>query len=171
MGVCQSPDIAQEVMEKTLKDISDNLEVYIDDIAVFSSDFDEHMTVLDTVCERLQAKGFSVNPLKCEWAVKESDFLGHWLTPTGVKPLRKKIQGIIDMLPPTDLGQLRSFLGMVTYYRDMWPKRSHILAPLTELLGCKEFAWGAAQDKAFLQMKALISKDTLLAYPDHNKQF
>ena len=171
MGICQSPDIAQETMEKTLQDISDDLEVYIDDIAIFSNTFDDHMQVLDKVCSRLQEKGFSVNPLKCEWAVKESDFLGHWLTPTGVKPLRKKIQGIVDMLPPTNVSQLRSFLGMVTYYRDMWPKRSHILTPLTELLGCKEFKWGAEQDKAFTTMKALLTKDTLLAYPDHNREF
>ena len=171
MGICQSPDIAQEVMERTLKDISEDLEVYIDDIALFSSDFDDHMRVIDTVCKRLQEKGFSVNPLKCEWAVKESDFLGHWLTPTGVKPLRKKIQGILDMQAPTNLSQLRSFLGMVTYYRDMWPRRSHILAPLTELMGTKAYVWEDRQEKAFKEMKAIIAKDTLLAYPDHNRVF
>ena len=171
MGVCQSPDIAQEVMEKTSRDISDNLEVYIDDIAVFSDNFDDHLAVLDKVCQRLQDKGFSVNPLKCEWAVKESDFLGQWLTPAGVKPLRKKIQGIVDMTEPTNVSQLRSFLGVVTYYRDMWPKRSHILAPLTELLGTKTFIWDAPQREAFRKMKAIITKDTLLAYPDHNRKF
>jgi hypothetical protein len=60
---------------------------------------------------------------------------------------------------------------MVTYYRDMWPRRSHILAPLTDLLGTKNFVWGDAQAKAFTQMKAVIAKDCLLAYPDHNKKF
>ena len=171
MGISQAPDIAQEVMEKTLKDISDDLEVYIDDIAVFSNTFQDHMKILDTVCRRLEEKGFSVNPLKCEWAVQETDFLGHWLTPQGVKPLRKKIQGILDMQAPTDIGQLRSFLGMVTYYRDMWPRRSHILAPLTDLIGTKQFLWTEAHDKAFKAMKAQIAKDTLLSYPDHNKPF
>ena len=171
MGVSQSPDIAQEVMEKVLKGICDDLEVYIDDIAIFSNDWKRHMEVLDKVCARLQEKGFSVNPLKCKFAVKETDFLGHWLTPTGVKPLRKKIQGIIDMEPPTNIGQLRSFLGMVTYYRDMWPRRSHILAPLTELIGTKTFVWGERQQKAFVEMKALVAKDTLLAYADHNSRF
>ena len=171
MGVCQSPDIAQEVMEKVLRDISNDIEVYIDDIGIFSNDWRDHMRVLDLVCKRLESKGFSVNPLKCEFGVKESDFLGHWLTPHGVKPLRKKIQGILDMEEPTNIGQLRSFLGMVTYYRDMWPRRSHILAPLTELIGTKTFKWGDEQRKAFKEMKALIAKDTLLAYPDHNLPF
>lgn len=50
VGVCQSPDIAQEVIEKTSRDISDNLEVHINDIAAFGNDFDEHMCVLDKAC-------------------------------------------------------------------------------------------------------------------------
>jgi transposase InsO family protein len=162
--------VAQEMMEKTLRAIED-IECYIDDIGIFSDSWASHMEVLDKVCTRLEEKGFSVNPLKCEFGVKETDFLGHWLTPLGVKPLRKKIQGILDMEPPKDINQLRSFLGMVTYYRDMWPRRSHILAPLTELVGTKTFVWGDPQQQAFLQMKAIIARDTLLAYPDHNKKF
>ena len=171
MGVCQAPDIAQEVMEKVLRGITDDLEVYIDDIGIFSKDWKDHIRVLDLVCKCLEEKGFSVNPLKCEFGVKESDFLGHWLTPTGVKPLRKKIQGILDMEEPKNLGQLRSFLGMVTYYRDMWPRRSHILTPLTELLGTKTFVWGDRQKQAFLEMKSIIAKETLLAYPDFSIPF
>jgi hypothetical protein len=170
MGVSTSPDIAQEIMEKTLCAIKD-IECYIDDIGIFSKSWEQHLDTLNQVCKRLEDKGFTVNPLKCEFCVKESNFLGHWLTPTGVKPLRKKVQGILDMLPSTNIGELRSFLGMVTYYRDMWPRRSHILAPLTDLLGTKTFVWGDAQAKAFTQMKAVIAKDCLLAYPDHNKKF
>lgn len=171
MGISQSPDIAQEVMEKTLRGICDDLEVYIDDIGIFSKDWKSHMEVLDKVLKRLEDKGFSVNPLKCEFGVKETDFLGHWLTPNGVKPLKKKVQGILDMQEPKNIGQLRSFLGMVTYYRDMWPRRSHILAPLTDILGTKTYVWTDECRKAFKAMKALIVKDTLLAYPDHNRTF
>jgi transposase InsO family protein len=170
MGVSVAPDIAQEIMEKCLRAIED-IECYIDDIGIFSKSWKDHLKTLDEVCTRLEAAGFTVNPLKCEFAVKESDFLGHWLTPQGVKPLRKKIQGILDMQPPSNLGELRSFLGMVTYYRDMWPRRSHILAPLTDLLGTKTFVWTESQAKAFVEMKAVIARDTLLHYPDHNKKF
>ena len=85
--------------------------------------------------------------------------------------MHKKIQGVLDMDEPTDYNTLCSFLGMVTYYHDVWPRRSHVLAPLTALVGTKKFVWGPKQVKAFIQMKALISKDTLLAWLDHNRPF
>jgi len=53
----------------------------------------------------------------------------------------------------------------------MWPRRTHILAPLTELTGKKAFVWGDAQKQAFKTMKALCAKDVMLVYPDHNKPF
>ena len=171
MGVCQSPDVAQEIMEKVLHAIKD-IEIYIDDIACFSNDWDRHLNLLETVLKRLQDKGFIINPRECEWGIQETDFLGHWLTPTGIKPYPKKIKAILAMQPPRNLKQLRAFLGLVTYYRDMWPRRSHILAPLTDLLKTpKTFKWEDKHTKAFNQMKALIQVDTLLIYPDHNLPF
>ena len=66
---------------------------------------------------------------------------------------------------------MRSFLGVVNYYRDMWPKQAHILSPLSDESENKTFHWTNETDKAFLQMKVILSPDTLLAYRNHNKPF
>ena len=169
-GLSQSPDIAQEAMDNLLHDLED-VEAYMDDIAAFSDSWQEHLQLLDKLLAKLNDKGFSINPEKCEWGVKETDFLGHWLTPEGIKPHRKKVEAVLAMKEPHDISTLRSFLGLVNWYRDMWPRRTHTLAPLTELTGKKSFIWGEDQKKAFREMKAICAKDAMLAYPDHSKPF
>ena len=129
------------------------------------------MKTLQEVLKRLEANGYSINAKKCKWAVKETDFLGHYLTPNGVKPWSKKVRAILEMTRPRTLKQLRSFLGMVNYYCYMWPKRSHILNPLTRLTGATKFEWNDECEKAFQQMKAVISTDCLLTYSNHNHPF
>ena len=132
------------------------------------------MILLDTVLSKLQQAGFTANPLKCEWAVQETDFLGHWLTPNGIKPWQKKVDAILKLSCPTTLKQLWSCLGLITYYCDMWPHHSHILAPLTDLLRLKKgskLPWNDECNKSFEAMKAMVLADALLAYPDHNKPF
>jgi len=133
MGIKQMPDFAQQVMEEVLWDV-DETEEYIDDVGVFGdSTFEKHLQDLDKVLTRLQDNNFTINPLKCEWAVKETDFLGFWLTPTGLKPWRKKIQAILDMAPPKNVTQVKSFIGAVTFYREMFPKDLRSWHPCTNL--------------------------------------
>ena len=98
-------------------------------------------------------------------------FLGHWLTPSGVKPWHKKVDAILQLCPPTNIKQLRSFLGMVNYYHDMWLHCTHVLAPLTALTGKCSFTWTTDCQQAFDHMKALVSSDALLAFPDHTQPF
>ena len=59
------------------------------------------------------------------------------MTWTGIQPVDKKVEAIVNMMPPINKKQLGSFIGLVKYYRDMWDKRSHLLQPLTELTSKK----------------------------------
>ncbi len=106
------------------------------------------MLLLDKILHCLEANGFTVNPLKYEWAIQETDWLGYWLTPTGLKPWRKKIDGILQMQKPKNLSQMRGFLGAVNHYLRMWPQRAHILAPLSSESGKKTFCWTPDMDLA-----------------------
>jgi RNase H-like domain found in reverse transcriptase len=95
--------------------------------------------------------------------------------PTRLKPWKQKIQAIQAILAlerPKTVKQLHSFIGAVLFYWDMFPKRSHILSPLTALVSGKgPLKWTPERQQAFAQMKAIMAQDAFLRYPDHNKPF
>ena len=82
------------------------------------------------------------------------------------------MEAIQNIATPKTIKDVRKFVGLVNYYRDMWVRRSDILAPLTRLCSNKaKFIWTDEQQKAFNTMKKLITRETLLAYPDFTKPF
>ncbi len=107
MGLQCSPDIAQAATENLLSDIKD-ANVYIDDVGAFSSDWDHRLNLLATILRQLRENGFTINPLKCEWAIKETDWLENWLTPRGVKPWKEKMDTILCMNHPHNTTKLHA---------------------------------------------------------------
>ncbi len=89
MGLKCSPDIAPAAMENVLSDIEGAV-VYIDDVGAFSSDWDHHVNLLATILHQIHKYGFTINPLKCEWAIKETNWLCYWLTPQGLRPWKRR---------------------------------------------------------------------------------
>jgi hypothetical protein len=107
------------------------------------------------------------------------------LTRDGIKPQSNKVQAILVIEPPTNVKELRHFLGMVQYYCDLWARWSEMLAPLTSLVGeCGQtkvtrakgtkkapWHWDEVHQRAFNHVKATIAREVVLAYPDYSKVF
>eukprot|EP00957_Ditylum_brightwellii_P064052 4859358-Ditylum_brightwellii.AAC.1 len=98
MGLKVAPDEAQATIMDILSGI--DVDTYINDIRIFSNNFENHLKILRKVLKRLEENGLKVNPLKCKWTVKETNFLGSWLTPDGVQPWKKKVDAVLKMQAP-----------------------------------------------------------------------
>ena len=172
MGLCNSPDIFQEKMFNLVGEL-EYVRAYIDDLLVFTKGtIEDHFEKLGEVLSRLRQAGLKVNAKKSFFARQELEYLGYWITRNGVSPTTTKVNAISNIAPPQTKKQLRGFIGMVNYYRDMWIRRSHVLAPLASLTSKETpWRWGDEHQKAFDTMKRIISKETLLAYPDFSKPF
>jgi hypothetical protein len=129
--------------------------------------------------------GLTVNAEKSTFCTLEIEYLGYILTRDGIESQSNKVHAILAIQLPTNVKQLRHFLGMVQYYRDLWARWSKILAPLTSLVGecgqtkctrakgTKKVLWHLDEihQRAFDLKKATITRNAVLAYPDYSKVF
>jgi hypothetical protein len=172
MGLCNSPDIFQEKMSVLLQGI-DSVRVYIDDVLhVTKTTWKEHLTGLDKILARIQSAGLKVNARKSFFGVNKLEYLGYEISTEGISPITKKVEALKAIAIPKTRKQLRSFIGMINYYRDMWRHRSTLLAPLTALTSKdKPFKWEPEHTTCFEAIKRVIGREVLLAYPDFNAPF
>ena len=133
MGLCNSPDIFQDKMSELFVSL-DTVRVYIDEILhVLKGSWTEHISVLEEMFTRLQKAGLKINARKFCFGAHKLDYLGYHVTCYGVMPIPKKVEAIQALAVPKTRKQLRQFISMINFYRDMWQKRSELLAPLTAL--------------------------------------
>ena len=120
----------------------------------------------------LQKAGLKVNASKSCFGAHKFDYLGYHVTREGVMPIPKKVEAIQSLAVPKTHKQLRQFIGMINFYRDMWQKRSEILAPLTALTSKNvKYDWKDEHQKCFDAIKHVIGRELLLVYPDFNDLF
>jgi hypothetical protein len=185
MGIADSPDIFQGKLSELMESL-EFVRVYIEDLLCISKlSLEDHLEKLEVVLRWLCDAGLKVNAAKLTFCALEIEYLGYVLTRDGIKPQSNKVQAILGIKLPTGVKQLRHFLGMVQYYRDLWARRSNMLAPLTSLVGeCSQtkstrakgtkkvpWHWDEVHQRAFNHVKATIAKDVVLACPDFSKVF
>jgi len=120
MGLCNSPDIFQEKMSE-LMDGLNFVRTYIDDLLCLTKGtFEDHLKRLEQILKRLLEAGLKVNMVKSFFARSQLEYLGYWITRTGIKPVLDKVKAIMKIDEPKTRKELQSFIGVVNYYRDMW---------------------------------------------------
>ena len=119
MGLCNSPDIFQEKVSELMSGL-EFCRAYIDDLLVVSKgSFEQHMEHLEQALTRLSDAGLKVNATKSSFCKNELEYLGYLINKEGVRPTMKKVEAIKNIATPKTRKQLRGFIGMVNYYRDM----------------------------------------------------
>ncbi len=135
MGIAGSPDIFQSKMLELMEDL-EYVQAYLDDpLCISRSSLEENIKKLEEVLRCLCNAGLKVNVETSTFCAFEIEYLGYILTRDDIKAQSNKVEAILAIQPPTNVKELRHFLGMVQYYRNLWAKRSKILAPLTSLVG------------------------------------
>jgi hypothetical protein len=185
MGIPGSPDIFQSKMSELMESL-EYLRAYLDDLLCISrSSLEYHLKKLEEVLRRHRDAGLKINAEMSTFCALEIEYLGYILTRDGIKPQSNKVQAILAIQPPTNVKELRQFLGMVQYYHDLWARQSEMLAPLTSLVGeCGQtkvtrakgtkkapLHWDEVHQRAFNHVKATIAREVVLAYPDYSKVF
>ncbi|GFR27213.1 retrovirus-related Pol polyprotein from transposon opus [Trichonephila clavata] len=134
--------------------------------------FEEHFNNIRRVLQKLKEANLKLSPSKCHLFRREVTYLGHIIWAEGVRTDPDKISAVKNWKSPTDVYQLRSFLGLCTYYRKFVKDFSTIARPLHKLTEAKQkFIWTNECNNAFNKLKDALTSSTILAYTETGKQF
>ena len=172
-GLKNAPSTFQRVMDSILLGINnERCLVYMDDIIIYSATLHQHIARLKEVFSRLRKANLKIQPDKCEFLRKEVAYLGHIITKDGVKPNPSKVDVIINYPIPKNPKDIKSFLGIVGFYRRFIPNFAKVSKPLTRLLQKDvPFDFGTDCKNAFEELKKALVENPILIYPNFNEQF
>ena len=145
---------------------------FMDDILVFSETMEEHVHHLQQVFMILEKNQFLLKKSKCVFAQRSLEYLGHIVSSQGVATEPSKIQAVTQWPQPSNVKQLRGFLGLTGYYRRFIKHYGLISRPLTQMLKKGvQFQWTPLAQEAFLLLKKALTEAPVLAIPDFNQPF
>ena len=172
-GLVNAPATFQRLMEVVLSGLArEGCLVYLDDVLVMGKTMKEHNENLQKVFDRLRAAGLRLKPKKCCFAQLEVDYLGHVVSSDGIRTDPKKSQAVSEFPVPTNVREVRSFVGLASYYRKFIPNFSKVAGPLHALTRKDvAFLWTAECQLAFDNLKRLLTTTPLLVYPKFDRPF
>ena len=165
-GVSTAPSIFQAVMDQILKGIS-GVVCYLDDILISNKDMSSHLNTVKQVLERLKEHGVLVKRSKCEFGMSEVEYLGHKVSKEGLKCTDEKVKAVQNAPKPQSVSELRTYLGMVTYYQKFIPNLADKFAPLYNLLKSEtDWKWTEECDQAMSDIRKCLTNDNVLVHYD-----
>ena len=176
-GLTNAPAVFQRLMQRLVARLNpaagpDFVAVYIDDILVFSPTLEQHLCHLRAVIERISGAGLKLKPSKCQFIRNEVEYLGHLITPEGLKPNSKLVEAVQEFPRPSDVSGVRRFLGLASYYRRFIQNFARIAEPLRELTRkTASFHWTQACEGAMKELKARLTTAPVLAYPSFGRPY
>jgi len=172
-GLTNAPATFQREMNRIFFElINDCVQIYLDDLIVYSPTIEQHIIDLGKVFQILRDNKLKLNIEKCSFCKFEVDALGHKVTNKGLLPIDKKIEAINQLKQPENITELRSFLGMVGYYRSFIKNYASISAPLCKLLRKNvPFKWTSEQSESFDKLITALTNAPILCYPKYNLPF
>jgi len=168
-----SPASFQRLMDIVLRNLSrTECWIFIDDLILFADTIEEHVRQLEHVLQRLERANLQLQPAKCIFAQSQVQYLGYIVSRDGITASPDKLEAVRRYPVFKNAKDVRSFLGLASFYRRLVSKFTEIAKPLTELIRkdvqCK---WEGRQQTAFEKMKGILCSEQVLAYPDFNSQF
>ena len=168
-GIATAPSIFQAVMDQILQGMA-NVVCYLDDILIASRTEEEHLATLDEVLSRLEKYGVVVNQSKCKFRTSSVEYLGHRIDEDGLHPLKDKIAAIVDAPSPTNVSELRAYLGLINYYAKFMSNRATMLKPLHNLPRAGEkWVWSEECESVFQESKTELLTNRVLVHYDSKR--
>ena len=173
-GLTNAPATFQRLMECTLAGlVGDQCLIYLDDVIIFSSTFNDHLRRLASVFDRLRAAGLKLKASKCHFIQEQVTYLGHIISSEGIKPDNAKLTAVTTYPTPQNTKEVKQFMGISNYYRRFIPAYAHIAEPLHRLLrkSSKTFQWTEQCEASFNTLKSKLTTPPILAFPRFTDPF
>ena len=166
--------VSSEIFQKRLHQALEGLEgvrCIADDVLIWGRTDEEHDERVRLFLQRCCEIGIALNKDKCRFGLQEIPFMGHVVSSSGLKPDPAKIEAIVKMKPPVDKAGVERLRGTVNYLSRFVPKLSDVMRPISDLTRPDvEWTWDSVHDKAFEEIKRLLTQAPVLAYFDSTKE-
>ena len=146
--------------------------VYLDDVIIYSRSFERHLVDLRSVFDRLNEVGLRMKSKKCSFCCADVLYLGHLVSPDGIRPDPRKIAAVAEWPTPSSVTDVQRFLGLASYYRKFIDRFASIAHPLYVLTRpSAPFRWTATESSAFEALKTCLTTAPVLRLPDFSREF